>query len=131
LGTLDAYARDAIAVISEARRKVLTSHDALGYFGDAYSVTLLAPIGFSSGSEASAEQVAKLIERIKAEGVRVYFVENSMDPRLVEQIARATGARPGGKLYVEALSEPNGPAPTYVAMFRQNLELLVNAMRDD
>jgi zinc/manganese transport system substrate-binding protein len=131
LRALDAYARAAVAAIPKARRKVLTSHDALGYFGDSYGVTLLAPVGFSTDSEASAEQVAKLIDRIKAEGVRVYFVENSTDPRLVEQVARATGARPGGKLYVEALSEPNGPAPTYAAMFRHNLRLILQAMLQD
>jgi ADP-heptose:LPS heptosyltransferase len=73
---------------------VLTSHDALGYFGDSYGVTLLAPVGFSPDSEASAEQVAKLIDRIKAEGVKVYFVENSNDPRLIEQIARRPAPAP-------------------------------------
>ncbi len=129
LEDLDAYARRQIATVPANRRKVLTTHDAFGYFGHAYGVTFLSPIGYSTETEASAGQVAALIRQIKAEHVRAYFFENSNDPRLVEQIAHATGARPGGVLYVEALSEPNGPAPTYTAMFRYNVDKLVAAMR--
>ncbi len=73
--------------VPPADRKILTSHDAFGYFGDAYGVTFLSPIGLSTESEASAQDVAKLIDQIKAEHVKVYFIENSNDPRLVEQIA--------------------------------------------
>jgi zinc/manganese transport system substrate-binding protein len=114
LQDLDAYAQAAFAPVPPADRKVLTSHDAFGYFGDAYGVTFLSPIGTSTEAEASAQDVAKLIDQIKAEHVKVYFFENSNDPRLVEQIAAATGAKPGGELYVESLSEKDGPAPTYV-----------------
>jgi zinc/manganese transport system substrate-binding protein len=131
LRRLDAYARQEIGRIPEARRKVLTSHDALGYFGYAYGVKVLAPLGFSTEAEASARDVAALIEQIRREGVRSYFVENSNDSRLTEQIARATGAKPGGVLYVEALSGAEGPAPSYVALFRRNLDLLVAAMKGD
>jgi len=70
-----------------------------------------------------------LIKQIKAEQVRAYFFENSNDPRLVEQTAHATAAQPGGILYVEALSQPDGPAPTYAAMFRYNVDKLTTAMR--
>ena len=129
LRDLDSYARQQIASVPAARRKVLTSHDAFGYFGAAYGVTFLSPIGFSTESEASAQNVAKLIRQIKAEHVRAYFLENSNDPRLVHQIASATGAEPGGVLYVEALSLPNGPAPTYSAMFHYNVDELVHAMK--
>ena len=126
---LDAYARQMIGAVPPDRRKVLTSHDAFGYFGEAYRVTFLAPVGFSTESEASASGVAKLIDQIKAERVKAYFFENSNDPKLIRQIARATKAEPGGELYVEALSEPDGPAPTYAAMFRHNVDLMVAAMR--
>lgn len=129
LRDLDSYARQQIASVPAARRKVLTSHDAFGYFGAAYGVTFLSPIGFSTESEASAQNVAKLIRQIKAEHVRAYFLENSNDPRLVRQIASATGAEPGGVLYVEALSLPNGPAPTYSAMFHYNVDEFVQAMK--
>ncbi len=129
LQDLDAYARAAFAPVPPADRKVLTSHDAFGYFGDAYGVTFLSPVGISTEAEASAQGVAKLIDQIKAEHVKVYFFENSNDPRLVEQIAGATGAKPGGELYVEALSEKDGPASTYVDMFRYNVDQLAGAMK--
>jgi zinc/manganese transport system substrate-binding protein len=131
LRDLDRYARAQIETVPPARRKVLTTHDAFGYFGAAYGVTFLAPLGLSTESEASARDVAKLIRQIKAEQVRAYFFENSNDPRMVRQIAAATGARPGGVLYVEALSSPDGPAPTYAAMFRRNVDELVRAMTRD
>lgn len=129
LKDLDNYARQQVATVPAGQRKVLTTHDAFGYFGHAYGVKFLAPLGISTESEASAQQVAMLIKQIKAEHVRAYFFENSNDPRLVEQIARATNAQPGGTLYVEALSEPNGPAPTYAAMIRTNVDKLTTAMR--
>jgi zinc/manganese transport system substrate-binding protein len=128
LRDLDSYARQQIATVPPERRKVLTSHDAFGYFGAAYGVTFLSPLGFSTESEASARDVARLIRQIKEEHVRAYFFENSNDPRLVRQIASATGAEPGGVLYVEALSTPDGPAPTYAAMFRRNVDELTRAM---
>ena len=129
LNGLDRYAREQIEAVTPSRRKVLTTHDAFGYFAAAYGVTFLSPLGFSTESEASAKDVAKLIRQIKAEHVRAYFFENSNDPRLIRQIANATGAQPGGVLYVEALSTPDGPAPTYAAMFRRNVDELVSAMR--
>ncbi len=126
---LDAYARAAFDSVPVADRKILTSHDAFGYFGTAYDVSFLSPIGISTDAEASAQDVARLIDQIKAEHVKVYFFENSNDPRLVEQIAHATGAKPGGELYVEALSEMDGPAATYVDMFRYNVDQLAGAMK--
>lgn len=125
VAALDAYARQAFAAIPQARRKVLTSHDAFGYFGREYGLTFLSPVGISTEAEASAADVARLIAQIKAEGVRTYFFESSNDPRLVRQIAEATGAEPGGELYVEALSQPGGPADSYLAMFRYNVDALV------
>lgn len=129
LQELDIYTRQQIASVPPQQRKVLTSHDALSYFGAAYGVTFLAPLGISTESEASAQGVAKLIRQIKAEHVQAYFFENSNDPRLVRQIANATGAEPGGSLYVEALSPQDGPAPTYAALFRYNVDALVAAMK--
>jgi zinc/manganese transport system substrate-binding protein len=109
------------------RRKILTSHDAFGYFGREYGVEFLSPVGLSTETEASAADVAKLIDQIKAEKVKTYFFENSNDSRLVEQISKATGAQPGGELYVEALSKEDGPAPTYAKMFRYNVHQLSKA----
>jgi zinc/manganese transport system substrate-binding protein len=129
LDALNAFAHQKIDSIPEDRRKVLTSHDAFGYFGAEYKVKFLSPLGVSTETEASAAQVAKLIEQIKSEGVKTYFFENSNDPRLVKQIAKATGAQSGGELYVESLSKKDGPAPTYEKMFRYNVEQLAAAMQ--
>ena len=129
LEQLDAYARAQVQAIPSDKRKVLTSHDAFGYFGDAYGVTFLSPLGFSTETEASAADVAKLIKQIKQEHVSTYFFENSSDPRLVKQIADASGAQPGGELYVESLSPADGPAPTYAQMFRYNVDKLTAAMK--
>ena len=128
LDALDAYAHSKLDTIAAEHRKVLISHDAFGYFGREYGVQFLAPIGVSTESEASAADVAKLIEQIKAEHVKTYFFENSNDPRLVRQIAKATGAEPGGELYVESLSDAKGPASSYEKMFRYNVDQLVAAM---
>jgi zinc/manganese transport system substrate-binding protein len=129
LAGLDASARTAIAAIPAEKRKVMTTHDAFGYFGSAYGVTFIAPQGISTEAEASAADVGKVIRQIRKEGVKVYFLENSSDPRMVQQIARETGAQAGGTLYVEALSGPDGPAPTYPKMFKYNLDQLILAMQ--
>lgn len=125
---LDTETRARIASIPSGHRKVLTSHDAFGYLGRDYGIEFLSPLGLSTEAEASASDMAKLIDQVRRENVRVYFIETSNDPRLVQQIAAATGARPGGKLYAEALSPPDGPAPTYLRMFRYNIDELVGAM---
>ncbi len=127
---LDAVAKTSLAAIPRARRKILTTHDALGYFSKAYDVEILAPLGISTEQEPSAATIAGLITQIKKEGIKTYFLENSNDPRLIEQIARATGARPGGALFVESLSKPDGPAATYLDLFKNNLDLITKAMRD-
>ena len=129
LDAMNTFAHQKIDPIPEDRRKVLTSHDAFGYFGREYKVSFLSPLGVSTETEASAAAVAKLIDQIKKEGVRTYFFENSNDPRMVKQIAKATGAEAGGELYVESLSKADGPAPTYEKMFRFNVEQLSAAMQ--
>ncbi|TCU19131.1 metal ABC transporter substrate-binding protein [Rhizobium sullae] len=128
LNALDAYAHSKFDAVPDARRKVLTSHDAFGYFGREYNVSFLAPLGMSTETEASAADVAKLIEQIKTEHVKSYFFENSNDPRLVRQVAKATGAEPGGELYVESLSDAKGPAPSYEKMFRYNVDQIAAAL---
>lgn len=128
LRALDAEAHATLDPVPDDQRKILTSHDAFGYFGREYKVRFLAPIGFSTETEASAADVARLIDQIKAENVKVYFFENSNDPKLVRQVAAATKAKPGGALYVEALSAEDGPASTYVDMFRYNVGQVAKAL---
>ncbi len=129
LKALDGYAHAQIDGVAAADRKVLTTHDALSYFGAAYGVKFLSPLGFSTENEPSASAVAQVMKQIRAEHVGTYFFENSNDPRLVKQIAEATGAQPGGELFVESLSPPDGPAPTYADMFKYNVDKLVAGMK--
>jgi zinc/manganese transport system substrate-binding protein len=128
LTAVDAYARQVLSGLPAAKRKVLTTHDAFGYFGRAYGVTFLAPQGISTEAEASAADVGKIIKQIRKDGIKVYFFENSNDPRMIEQIAKETGAVAGGTLYVESLSKSDGPAPTYLKMLKYNIDLLAAAM---
>jgi zinc/manganese transport system substrate-binding protein len=129
LQALDLWAKTAFDRVPAGRRKVLTSHDAFGYFGQRYGVTFLAPVGFSTESEASASEVGSLISQLKQQHIQRYFIENQTDPRLVKQIASATGAQPGGELYPEALSPATGPAPTYEAAFRHNVNSMLKSMQ--
>jgi zinc/manganese transport system substrate-binding protein len=125
---LDAQVRTALQTIPEDRRLVVTTHDAFGYFGAAYGVSFIAPEGLSTESEASAGDVARIIDQIRQQGITAVFVENITNPRLLQQIADETGARIGGELYSDALSGTDGPAPTYLAMFRWNLGQLTQAL---
>ncbi len=129
LKTLDGWVKAEIATVPAAQRKVITSHDAFGYLAAAYGITILSPQGISTEAEPSAKDVARLIRQIRKEKVKAVFIENMTDPRLIQQIARETGAVVGGTLYSDALSPAGGPADTYVKMFRYNLPLLVAGMR--
>jgi zinc/manganese transport system substrate-binding protein len=124
----DDAVKAALATLSKDRRKLITSHDAFGYFGAAYGLEVIAPEGVSTESEASAQDVAKIIRQIKAEHIPAVFMENITDHRLLDQIARETGAKIGGELYTDALSGPDGPAPTYLDMFRHNVGALTAAL---
>lgn len=129
LKTLDADIRAAWAPIALPERKVITSHAAYAYYGQAYDVRFLSPQGVSTESEASAKGVAQLVRQIKREKISALFVENVSDPRLIEQIARETGVKPAGKLYSDSLTAPGGGAPSYVEMMRANTRALVQAVR--
>lgn len=124
----DEAVRAAIAKLPEARRKIITSHDAFDYFGNAYGLEIIAPEGVSTESEASAQDVAKIIRQIREEHIPAVFLENVTDRRLLDQIASETGAKIGGVLYSDALSDQDGPAPTYLDMFRHNVGTLTAAL---
>jgi zinc/manganese transport system substrate-binding protein len=121
LDALDGEVRAAIAAIPPEHRRVITTHDAFGYFGAAYGLRFIAPQGVANESEASPRSVARIIRQIRQEQVPAVFLETIADPRLMEQIARESGAKIGGRVYSDALSGPSGPAPTYLDMMRSNL----------
>lgn len=128
LDAVEAEIKAALKPIPRKDRKIVTSHDAFGYYGKAYGVTFLAPVGMSTEAEASAGDIAKLIRQIKKEKIKAVFVETIADPRLLEQIGRETGARIGGRVYSDALSAADGPAATYIDMMRHNLSQFTKAL---
>ena len=125
---LDAEIREILAGLPADRRTVVTSHDALQYFGRDYGLEFVAPQGLSTESEASAKDVAHLIEQIRERGIRAVFIENIGDPRLMKRIADETGAVIGGTLYSDALSGPDGSGATYLDMIRHNATTLAQAL---
>ena len=128
LDALDAYVRAAVAKIPADRRRIVTTHDAFGYFGQAYGIELAAPAGVSTEAAVSARDVGKIIAQIKKDKFPAVFLENVSDPRLIDQIARETGAKIGGTLYSDSLSGPDGAAGTYIDMVRHNISELTKAL---
>jgi zinc/manganese transport system substrate-binding protein len=120
--------REVIAKIPADRRRVITSHNAFGYFQDAYGISFTAPQGVSTDAEASAKDVAAIISQIKKQKVPAVFLENVTDPRQMQQIAQETGAKVGGMLYSDALTERKGEAPSYIDLIRHNLRQLASAL---
>jgi zinc/manganese transport system substrate-binding protein len=129
LARLDAEIRRAVATIPPARRKVITTHDAFGYFAADYGIAFVAAQGVSTETEASARDIARIIRAIREQNIPALFFENAVDPRLVRRIAAETGARIGGTLFSDALTAPAGPAATYVDMMRHNIREIVEALK--
>jgi zinc/manganese transport system substrate-binding protein len=128
LRELDQGVRAAIDRIPAGKRRIITSHDAFGYFAHDYGISFLAPEGISTDAEASAADVAKLIQQIREQKASALFVENISDKRLIEQIARETGLRLSGVLFSDALSAATGPAPSYIDMMRHNVRTILGAI---
>jgi len=125
---LDIATKATLANLPANKRTVVTAHDAFGYLADAYGMIFLAPVGIDTDAEPSAQELAVLIDQLKADGAAALFVENITSPALVQQIADETGLTIGGRLFSDALSERGGPATSYLAMFEYNLETLLTAL---
>ena len=128
LDALDAEVKAAIEKIPADRRRIITTHDAFGYFAAAYGVTFVAPQGVSTEAEVSAKDVARIITQIRKQKIPAVFLENVTDKRLLERIGAESGARIGGTLYSDALTDEKGAAPTYLDMMRHNVKQLAAAL---
>jgi len=128
LDALDAEVKAAIDRIPADRRRIITTHDAFGYFAAAYGVSFIAPQGVSTESEVSAKDVAKIITQIRKQRIPAVFLENVTDDRLLKRIGAESGARIGGTLYSDALTDGQGAAPTYLDMMRHNVRQLAQAL---
>jgi len=124
----DRWVRAELTAVPDVQRRIITSHDAFGYFGAAYGISFLAPEGVSTDAEPSAAGMAQLVRQMKQENIRIVFFENMTSPKLVETLAKEAGARVGGTLYSDALSPPGGPADSYLKMFDNNVPQLKAAM---
>ncbi|EJN11347.1 ABC-type metal ion transport system, periplasmic component/surface adhesin [Bradyrhizobium sp. YR681] len=128
LETLDRDVRDAVARIPADRRKVISTHDAFGYFAAEYGIQFIAPLGVSTETEPSARDIAAIIGQIRAQKIPAVFLENISDDRLIRRIAAETGAKVGGTLISDGLTGEKGPAPTYIDMVRHNIKALTSAL---
>ena len=128
LDALEADVRAAVAKIPPERRKVISTHNAFGYFAEAYGIAFIAPLGVSTETEPSARDIAAIISQIRREKIPAVFLENMSDDRLIARIAAETGARVGGTLFSDALTDEKGDAPTYIAMVKHNIRALTSAL---
>lgn len=126
---VDAWITAELATIPPDQRRIITTHDAFGYYGARYGIEFLSAEGLSTEFEPSAKAIAALVAQIRREKVRAVFIENMTSDRMARMLARETGATLGGTVYSDALSPPGGPAATYLDMLRHNTALFANAMR--
>ena len=126
---LDDSIKSRLQAIPAEQRKVITSHDAFAYLGKEYGITFISLVGVSSQAEPSAREIAQVIEQARREHIRAIFVENTVSPKLVEQVARETGAKVGGILYSDALGKPGSGTDTYLGMMKWNTDKLIEALQ--
>jgi zinc/manganese transport system substrate-binding protein len=128
LDALEQEVKVAIGKIPADHRRIITTHDAFGYFGGAYGMEFISPEGVSTDAQPSAKDMAKIIAQVRKQKIPAVFMENITDPRLMQQIAKETGAKVGGTLYSDALSDAGGPAATYIDMMRSNIREFSKAL---
>jgi ABC-type Zn uptake system ZnuABC Zn-binding protein ZnuA len=130
LTTLDQQISERIALIPEANRKIVTNHDALGYYADRYGLTIVGTVipGLDTQSEPSAKEVAQLIDTIKSEGVTVIFAENTVSPTLADQLASEAGIKVVDTLYSDSLGDANSGAATYIELMQSDTIKIVDAL---
>ncbi|WP_035054721.1 metal ABC transporter substrate-binding protein [Andreprevotia chitinilytica] len=126
---LEGWVQQQLTQVPPSKRKVITSHDAFGYCANRFGIEFLAPQGMNTDAEASAKDVANLVRQIKHEHIQAVFVENISNPKLLEQLTREAKISIGGRLYSDALSKADGPAATYLSMYRYNITTLIAGMK--
>lgn len=105
--------------------RVLTTHDAFSYLGNAYQITFEAPKSLSTEAEPSAKDVAKIVDQIRSNKIEKIVIENMSNPQILEMIMRETKAKSGGTLCADALTELNGPCPDYTMLLKYNIKKIV------
>lgn len=139
LRVLDAWIKEQINTIAPQQRILVTTHDAFNYFCREYRLNekndflSIAPVGWSTGAEVGAgitpERRRKVIESIKASGAPAIFVETTINPKQIREIAKETGVKIGGELYSDSMGPEGSAGETYIGMMRENTLLIVNAFK--
>lgn len=132
LETLDKEIEEIANKLPQEERKMVTSHDALGYFAERYGFTVVGEVIAALSTEAgepSAQDIVKLVDAIKQTGTKAIFLESMANPKLVERVAQEAGVQVGPELYTDALGEPGGPGATYVDALRFNANAIVDALK--
>jgi ABC-type Zn uptake system ZnuABC Zn-binding protein ZnuA len=131
LKELDRWITDRVNEVSQANRLLVTNHESFGYFADRYGFQIIGTVmpSVSTGSAPSAQQLAALIDHIKATGAKAIFLETGTNPQLAEQVAREAGSKVVTNLYSHSITDANGPAPTYIDMMKFNTNAIVDALK--
>ncbi len=128
LAALEFRTRERLAALPTQRLTVVTAHDAFGYLAESYGLSFVAPQGIDTKAEPSAHDVARLIQQLRDGAITALFVENIANPGIIDQISRETGTAIGGRLYSDALSKADGPAPSYLKLLCHNLDAVLSAL---
>jgi ABC-type Zn uptake system ZnuABC Zn-binding protein ZnuA len=130
LRRMDAADRRLIACVPAAERKLVTNHDAFGYFAAHYGLTVVGSVipSLSTAAQPSAQELAALIQRIRQQHVRAIFTESSIKPQLEQQIGREAGVRVYANLYGDTLGPSGSPGATYIGMERSNVQNVVTGL---
>lgn len=129
LDSLDAWIKTEIAKIPQEKRVLITSHDAFRYFGKAYGLEVRGLQGISTEAKAQTEDVKKLIDLVKERKLNSVFIETSVNPKLLEEISRETGAKVGGTLYSDSVGDDGTVEGTYIGAVTHNVNAIVNALK--
>ena len=131
--TLDSWIRKMVHMIPLQQRILVTSHDAFNYFAQDYGFRNQAPLGWSTGSEIGAgmtpSRFKEVVESIKSLGVKAVFVESSVNPKLIRELAREAGVKIGGELYSDSMGVEGSAGETYIGMMRENVLTIVSALK--
>jgi len=131
LKELDAWIREQVKPIPVERRLLVTNHESFGYFADRYGFTIVGAVipSVSTGASPSAQQMAQLVEHIRATGAPAIFLETGTNPQLARQLAQETGIKVATGLFTHSITEANGPAPTYIDMMKYNVKAIVDGLK--
>jgi ABC-type Zn uptake system ZnuABC Zn-binding protein ZnuA len=131
LRTLDTWIAAQVQELPPERRLLVTNHESLGYYADRYGFKIVGAVlpSFSTDASPSAQQLAQLVNAVKATGARAVFLETGSNPQLAQQVAQEAGIKVVVDLYTESISPAGGPAPNYIVMMRYDTHIIVDALK--